>query len=172
MVQGTNSRGSSRLVALYAEPTVLILRTDRLETPTRDINAPLRFPISNMFRGQTSGIAVSGRVCSGLVQVGERLRVLPGDETAIVKCMFPHTSRIQTIHISLAILSEDEILPWAAAGSNVTMYLTAVDPVHLNIGSVLCPLGNVIPLAMSFTARIIVFDIQVPITAGASVRIK
>ena len=53
---------------------------------------------------------------------------------------------------------------------NVTLYLTAVDPVHLNIGSVLCPPTNLIPLVTVFTARIIVFDIQVPILAGTSVR--
>lgn len=48
--------------------------------------------------------------------------------------------------------------------------MTAVDPLHLNIGSVLCPPNAPVPLATIFTARIIVFDIQVPITAGASVR--
>ena len=68
------------------------------------------------------------------------------------------------------IEAEDESLTWAAAGFNVTLYLTSIDPVHLNIGSVLCPPSNVIPLATAFTARIIVFDIQVPITTGASVR--
>jgi len=60
-------------------------------------------------------------------------------------------------------------VPWAAAGSNATLYLAAVDPVNLNIGSVLCPPGDLVLLATHFTARIIVFDIQVPITAGASV---
>ena len=60
-------------------------------------------------------------------------------------------------------------MPWAAAGSNATFYLTAVDPINLNIGSVLCPPDNLVPLATHFTARIIVFDIQVPITAGVSV---
>lgn len=70
-----------------------------------------------------------------------------------------------------AIEAETESLQWAAAGSNVTLYLTAVDPVHLNIGSVLCPISDVIPVATAFIARIIVFDIQVPITAGASVRV-
>ena len=70
---------------------------------------------------------------------------------------------------STAIEAETEFLTWAAAGQNVTLVLTAVDPVHLNIGTVLCPPSDIIPLAMSFTARIIVFDIQVPITAGASV---
>lgn len=48
--------------------------------------APMRMPISNVFRGQSSGSAVSGRLCGGVVQVGEKLRVLPGDEVGIVKC--------------------------------------------------------------------------------------
>jgi elongation factor 1 alpha-like protein len=65
---------------------------------------------------------------------------------------------------------EGENQPWAAAGSNVTLYLTSIDPVHINIGAVLCPLTDIIPLATVFTAQIIVFDIQVPITAGSSVR--
>jgi elongation factor 1 alpha-like protein len=64
---------------------------------------------------------------------------------------------------------EEESVPWAAAGSNATLYLTAIDPVHLAIGNVLCSTTDVIPLATVFTARIIVFDIQVPITAGTSV---
>ena len=68
-----------------------------------------------------------------------------------------------------AIESEDGSLDWAAAGFNVTLYLYSIDPVHLNIGSVLCPVTDVIPLAVAFTARIIVFDIQIPITAGTSV---
>jgi hypothetical protein len=67
------------------------------------------------------------------------------------------------------IQGETENLQWAAAGSNVTISLVSVDPVHLNIGSVLCPTDNVIPLATTFTARIIIFDVQIPITAGSSV---
>ena len=50
---------------------------------------------------------------------------------------------------------------------NVT--LTGVDPISLNVGSVLCRPGQIVPLASSFTAKIIVFDIQIPITAGTSV---
>ena len=59
---------------------------DKLEPPSRPIASPLRFPISNVFRSSSGGTAVSGRVCSGVVQVGERLRILPGDETALVRC--------------------------------------------------------------------------------------
>lgn len=46
----------------------------------------MRLPISNVFKGQSSGATVSGRLSGGVVQVGEKLRVLPGDEIAIVKC--------------------------------------------------------------------------------------
>lgn len=45
-------------------------------------------PLSNVFKGQStgpSGLGVSGRIESGIVQVGEKLAVLPGDETAVVR---------------------------------------------------------------------------------------
>jgi len=128
---------------------------DELEPPAREILAPLRIPLSNVFKSHGSGAAVSGRICAGVVQVGEKLRILPGDETGVVK----------------SIEIEDASVPWAAAGSNATLYLTAIDPVNLNIGSVLCPPSDLVPLATHFTARIIVFDIQVPITAGASLEV-
>ncbi|KAH9978126.1 EF Tu GTP binding domain-containing protein, partial [Lactifluus volemus] len=138
----------------YSGPTLAEL-LDRLQPPKRDINSPLRFPISNVFKGQSSTTGVSGRVCGGLVQVGERLRVLPGDETAVVKAIETETDRVQ----------------WAAAGSNVTLYLTAIDPIHLDVGGVLCPPTDLVQLASAFTARVIVFDIQVPILAGTSIEL-
>ena len=67
------------------------------------------------------------------------------------------------------IETESDRVQWAAAGSNVTLYLTAVDPIHLDVGRVLCSLNAPVELASAFTARIIVFDIQVPILAGTSV---
>ncbi len=70
-----------------------------------------------------------------------------------------------------AIEVEEENVPWAMAGQNTTLFLTGIDAIHLSIGTVLCPPTDVVPLATIFTARIIIFDVQVPITAGASVRI-
>ncbi|KAH9850047.1 hypothetical protein C2E23DRAFT_905383 [Lenzites betulinus] len=145
----------SPLYEWYKGPTLVDLLADTLDPPTRDFNAPLRFPISNVFKGQTSGISVSGRVCGGIIVAGERLRIIPGDESATVK----------------AIDSDGDSLPWAGAGSNVNVTLTGVDPISLNIGSVLCRPTHLIPLVSTFSARIIVFDIQVPITAGTSVEL-
>ncbi|KAJ4472183.1 EF Tu GTP binding domain-containing protein [Lentinula aciculospora] len=145
----------SLLVGVGSALTDPIMSLDQLEPPARDIYAPLRIPISNVFKGSSSGTAISGRLCGGVVQVGERLRVLPGDETAAVK----------------VIEVKEESVLWAVAGMNATLYLTSIDPVHLNIGNVLCPPTNLVPLATTFTARIIVFDIQIPITSGASIEL-
>ncbi|KIK65602.1 hypothetical protein GYMLUDRAFT_159846 [Collybiopsis luxurians FD-317 M1] len=153
-VDGGDGEGAKELRQWYDGPT-LADYLDELEPPTRDIYAPLRIPISNVFKGPGSGTAVSGRLCGGVVQVGERLRVLPGDETAVVKM----------------IEVQEESVPWAAAGMNVTLYLISIDSVHLNIGNVLCPPTNLVPLATTFTARIIIFDIQIPITSGASIEL-
>lgn len=45
-------------------------------------------PVTNVFRGQTavaSGVGVSGRIVSGVLQIGDRLRVVPGDESGVVR---------------------------------------------------------------------------------------
>ncbi|KAL1743563.1 P-loop containing nucleoside triphosphate hydrolase protein, partial [Schizophyllum fasciatum] len=158
-MQGINlaNRDDEEAAALktwYHGPTLLDL-ADQLEPPTRDITAPLRIPIANVFKGSTSGTAVSGRICGGIVQVGDRVRALPGDETAYVK----------------SIETEEENIVWAASGSNVTLYLTNIDPIHLNIGTVLCLPHEPVPLSAKFSARIIVFDIEIPITTGTTIEL-
>lgn len=76
---------------------------------------------------------------------------------------------IDAIHAAITV--DEESAPWAAAGSNATLYLTMVDPINLSIGYVLCPPTNLVPLTTSFTARIIVFEIETPLTIGASVEL-
>jgi elongation factor 1 alpha-like protein len=59
-----------------------------VEVPKRPYETPFRIPLSNVFKGQTavaSGVAVSGRLCSGIVQVGDRVRSVPGDEVGTIR---------------------------------------------------------------------------------------
>lgn len=75
------------LKAWYTGPT-LMQTLDKVEVPVRPYDSPLRIPVSNVFKGQTavaSGVAVSGRLCSGVLQVGDRVRAVPGDEVATVR---------------------------------------------------------------------------------------
>jgi len=89
--------------SLSAQPTFDTPILDVLQPPTRDIVAPLRFPITNVFKGLGAGTGVSGRICSGVVQVGERLRILPGDKSVIVKCQF--ISMLRAVMYSSSLLS-------------------------------------------------------------------
>ncbi|KAF8529943.1 EF Tu GTP binding domain-containing protein [Gautieria morchelliformis] len=153
-----NQASNFTALSTWYNGTTLVDLLDELDPPVRSLDSPLRVPISNVFKGQTalsSGLGVSGRVCSGVIQVGERLRVLPGDEYTVVR-----------------LIEQDEgSAEWAAAGSNVTLYLSAIDPIHLSIGTVLCPPTELVPLVTKFVAQVIIFDIDLPITVGASVEL-
>ncbi|KAE8269739.1 hypothetical protein A4X09_0g2593 [Tilletia walkeri] len=145
------------LNAWYSGP-VLVDVLDALEPPSRQLRAPLRMPLTNVFKGQTaisSGIGAAGRLISGVVQVGDRLRVVPGDETAVIR----------------AIEADDEQVSWAVAGSNVTLYLTSIDQVHVNIGSVLCTPGAEVPICSTFLAQVLVFEPSYPLVAGSQVEL-
>ncbi|KDN43787.1 hypothetical protein K437DRAFT_225393 [Tilletiaria anomala UBC 951] len=131
---------------------------DKLDPPSRQLDSPLRMPVTNVFKGQTaiaSGVGAAGRVISGIVQIGDRLRVVPGDETAIVR------------HIE----QDGEPVPWAVAGANVTAYLSGIDQIHVNVGSVLCPPSSPVPLCTSVLAQVLVFQPTYPLVAGTNIEV-
>ncbi|KAF8322268.1 hypothetical protein DL93DRAFT_2124081 [Clavulina sp. PMI_390] len=144
------------LQAWYKGPTIAD-QLDTLTSPTRDIEAAVRLPVSNVFRGgvNSSGLGISGRLLTGVIQPGEKLRVLPGDETATIR-------RIEI---------EENVVPWAAAGDNVTVYLSGIERISIGVGSVLCPASSLVPLASKFVAQIILFDLSLPVTSGATVEL-
>lgn len=41
----------------------------------------------------------------------------------------------------------------------------------LSVGSVLCPTSDLVPCVSTFTAQVMLFDLRVPITAGAAVEL-
>lgn len=61
---------------------------------------------------------------------------------------------------------------YATAGSNVTLYLAAIDPLYVNVGCVLCEPEHRIPLASSFLAQVVTFELKFPITTGSAVSIR
>ncbi|GAC99891.1 probable translation elongation factor [Pseudozyma hubeiensis SY62] len=145
------------LSAWYSGPT-LVEVLDALEPPARQLDAPLRLPVTNVFKGQTaiaSGVAISGRVVSGIVQIGDRVRPVPGDESGIVR----------------AIEVDTESVPWAVAGANATVYLSGIDQIQISVGAVLCSPSSPIALCDSFLAQILVFEPTYPLVAGTSVEL-
>lgn len=141
----------------YKGPT-LISALDNAAVPERPYASPLRIPVSNVFKGQTaiaSGVACQGRLASGVVQVGDQVRVVPGDVVAGVR----------TIEV------DDDSAPFAVSGQNVTLYLAGVDANQLSIGAVLCPVNYPARLISKFQAQILVFDVTTPIIMGTAVEL-
>jgi elongation factor 1 alpha-like protein len=65
---------------------------------------------------------------------------------------------------------DEDSAPYAVAGQNVTLYLAGIDPIHLGIGTVLCPTSLPVRLVSQFVVQILVFDLSSPIIAGTAVR--
>jgi translation elongation factor EF-1alpha len=61
------------------------LITDKFKSPERPISKPFRLSVNDIFKGTGSGFCVSGRVETGLVQVGDKVLVQPQNEGAVIK---------------------------------------------------------------------------------------
>lgn len=54
-------------------------------------------------------------------------------------------------------------------GDQATITLSGIEIQNVSVGNILCDPQNPIPVASKFEARIVVFNIAVPITKGYSV---
>lgn len=68
----------------YAGPT-LVEVIDNFKCPERPIDKPFRFSVNDIFKNVGSGFSVSGHMETGMVSVGDKVVVLPRNESAVVK---------------------------------------------------------------------------------------
>ncbi|CAH1255282.1 HBS1L [Branchiostoma lanceolatum] len=137
------------LTAWYKGPC-LLQQIDSFKSPPRPVDKPFRFCVSDVFKGMGSGFSVAGRMVAGSIQNGTRVMVMPSGETATVKGIAIH----------------DFPMNWACAGDHATLTITGTDIMKVSVGSVLCDLANPIQAASRIKARVIIFNIDVPITKG------
>ncbi|KAI9144006.1 P-loop containing nucleoside triphosphate hydrolase protein [Paraphysoderma sedebokerense] len=125
---------------------------DNFEVPQRPVDKPFRLSIVDFYKGGASGgsVTIIGRVDSGYFQVGETLTVMPLGESGVVR----------------SIELNDEIVKWAVAGDHVSVSVAGLDVIQLGIGHVLCPPSAPIPITNHIGARIVVFDVKIPVTLG------
>ena len=137
--------GNAKLAWYKGETLVELLEAS--EPGTRAIQNPLRLTIDDVFRGSLQNpLSISGRLDAGTLQVGDRLLILPAAQTATVK----------------AIDIDNEFKEWAVAGQNVVLHLSDIDPNYLKAGDVLCPASAPIPLAKTFTVKMLAFQHVMP----------
>ncbi|XP_072558952.1 HBS1-like protein isoform X3 [Paramormyrops kingsleyae] len=138
-----------QLTAWYQGPC-LLEQIDAFRPPPRCVEKPFRLCVSDVFKDQGSGFCVTGKVEAGYVQAGDRVLVMPPNETCTIKGIALH----------------EEPIEWAAAGDHVSLTVTGMDIIKINVGCVFCDLKEPIRACSRFRARILLFNIEVPITQG------
>lgn len=137
------------LTRWYQGPTLLSV-IDKFKTPERSIDKPFRMSISDIFKGTGSGFCISGRIETGVLCLNDKVLMCPTKEQAQVK--------------SLAM--DDVGQTSVFAGDQVAVVLAGIDQTNVQIGYIVCDIRNPVPLASRFQARIVVFNVKVPITIG------
>lgn len=143
------SRSTAADAKWYQGPT-LVEELDNSDPVARALDKPLRLTIGDIFRGSVQNpISISGRIEAGSLQVGDALLAQPAGEKCFIK----------------GIEHDSEPVDWAVAGSNVTVHLSDIDPIHLKIGDVLCkPGSDRIECVKDFTVKILAFEFLMPMS--------
>ncbi|XP_058027395.1 HBS1-like protein isoform X1 [Ahaetulla prasina] len=128
----------------------LLEQIDSFKPPQRSVDKPFRLCVSDVFKDQGSGFCVTGKIEAGYVQVGERLLVMPPNETCTVKGIALH----------------EQPVDWAAAGDHISLTLTGMDIIKINVGYIFCCPKEPIKTCTRFRARVLIFNIEIPITKG------
>ncbi|KAJ8944129.1 hypothetical protein NQ318_013313 [Aromia moschata] len=148
----TSKPTENSLAAWYTGPCLLDV-IDNFRSPERPISKPFRLSINDIFKGTGAAFCVSGRIETGTLSIGDKVLVCPNRESAVVK--------------SLAIEEVPKTIVFA--GDQATVTLSGIEMQNVSVGNILCDPQNPVPVAMRFQARIVVFNVTVPITKGFSV---
>ncbi|KAK9338875.1 hypothetical protein LIPSTDRAFT_140341 [Lipomyces starkeyi NRRL Y-11557] len=148
---------STRPELSWYNDSSLLEELENLTIVERDIGAPLQLSVTDVFKGgnSSSAISITGRINAGNIQVGETVLAVPSNETATIK----------------SITIADQQNDWAVAGDNVQIALSNIDIVHLRAGDILCTSSSPVRCAKTFSARIIVFHLRIPLIKGSNILI-
>lgn len=145
----TKPASEPQLTSWY-KGTFLLDVIENFKIPERAIDRPFRLSVSDLFKGTGSGVCVNGRIDTGMVGVNDKVLVGPNREQAQVKS------------ISIDEISQNS----AFAGDQVSMTLLGIDPNNISVGNLVYDPQFPAPVTTRFQARILVFNVKVPITIG------
>ncbi|KAJ6218501.1 hypothetical protein RDWZM_009658 [Blomia tropicalis] len=133
--------------------STLIDIVDKFVPNERPVTKPFRMSINDIYKGQTSGICIAGKIDSGFVETNQKVLIRPLNEIASIKNIF----------------NDDQSISEAFAGDVLTLNIQTSEGSELSIGNVLCDISKPCTMASKFEARIVIFsNIEHPITKGFS----
>ena len=150
---GDNLVHYSRAMPWYEGPT-LLAALDRFTPPSPPVERPLRFVVQDVYRLDERRILV-GRVESGVLRVGDRLTLSPGNETARVR----------------SIESWNATVPSTEARAGQAIGITLDEPIYVERGHIASHAEQAPALTYVFRANLFWLG-RKPLTVGSQYRCR
>jgi len=150
---GENIVKKSPNMGWYTGPT-LLESLDTLKEPEKPTNLPLRLPIQDVYNIQGIGVVPVGRVETGVMKVGDKIRILPARSGKGVD------GEIKSIEM------HHEALQSAEPGDNIGFVVRGLGKKDIERGDVLGHVDSAPPVVQEFTAQIVVLNHPTVMTAG------
>jgi elongation factor 1-alpha len=138
---GDNITKKSDKMPWYNGPT-LLEALDLFEEPPKLVDMPLRLPIESVYSIKGIGTVVAGRILTGTMKVGDKVRIEPAGIDGEVKSIEMHHKPMQE----------------AVAGDNVGVNVKGVNKGDVERGDVIGPANNPPTVAKKFTAAVFIMD--------------
>lgn len=123
---------------------------NNLTVPDKPLDKPLRLPVQDVYTITGIGTVPVGRVETGLMKPGDKVKFMPANVVGEIKSIEQH----------------HEQLPKAEPGDNVGFNVRGVGKNDIRRGDVAGPVDNPPTVADTFDARIIVLDHPSVVTVG------
>lgn len=146
----------------YRGKQTLVEAIDTFAQPPRLVEKPFRLSISDVFKSSSSGFCVAGRIESGIVMPNDRVLIQPSGESATVKVISRSDSGGVEVPIGCAGSHA------AFCGEHVSLILTGIDQANISNGMVVCDPQFPVPVTKHFRAKIVVFNVEIPIIKGTT----
>ena len=144
-LQGDNITKKSDKMSWYKGPTI-IEQFDLFPQPESPTGLPMRMPVQDVYEITGIGTVPVGKIETGIMKVGQKIKVLPGRTGEGVD------GEVKTIEM------HHENLPEASAGDNVGINVRGVGKKDLARGDVICDAAQPIPVVEEFIAQIAVIN--------------
>ncbi len=144
-LKNDNITKKSDNMAWYKGPT-LLEQFDLFPAPELPTNLPMRMPVQDVYEITGIGTVPVGKIETGIMKVGQKIKVLPGRTGKGVE------GEIKTIEM------HHETLPEATAGDNVGINIRGVGKKDIARGDVICDATKPVPVVEEFIAMVTVIN--------------